>query len=209
MKKLIILFLASFIALSSLCALNVGVHLQTTEKNLAQENDQGYEAVLIGATTTLQKNLIGNFGIAGQIGIRFGAVANLDGELFSKKEPDVIDYIASASLTYTPLLGNNIYLYLDAHLAWSTMTWQTNNKLGWDRTTFHALSGGCSIGFLCPSRAKLQGSRFSILVSYDIPLLNARTSRQRISGETSSATGGKITATGASFSLSAGVSIPI
>lgn len=208
MKKLIIILLAVFIALPGLCALNVGTSLQTTAKTL--DTDQGYEVVLIGASTSLQQNLFGDFGIAGKIGIDFGIDAKLGGEIFSiGKQSRVINYQTSFSFTYLPLLGNNIYLYLDAHLSWNTMTLQSGNRSDWDRTTLHSLSCGGTIGILSPARGKLKNVQFSVCLSCDYPFLNLRTTRQRADNSTSSASGGSIDASGYSFSLSAGVVLPI
>jgi hypothetical protein len=210
MKKLIIIFLAELIALSGLYALNVGVHLQTTSKILNQENDLGYEVVLTEATTTLQKNLAGDLGVAGKIGIGFGASATLDGEgFFIGGESEIFNFSATACLTYIPLLGNNIYLYSDAHVTWSSMTWQTGNASTWDRTAFHSLWAGGSVGILSRSHKGLQSSRFSIYLSYDVPLLSFRAERQKEKGKMVSETIGRISATGKSLALSAGVTIPI
>ena len=210
MKKLIIIFLAGFITLSGLYALNVGVHLQTTSKILSQENNLGYEVVLTEATTTLQENLVGDLGVAGKIGIGFGASASLDGEGFSiGRKSEIINYSATACLTYIPLLGNNIYLYSDAHVTWSSMTWQTGNASTWDRTAFHSLWAGGSVGILSRSHKGLQSSRFSIYLSYDTPLLSFRAERQKENGKMVSESASKINAMGKGLSLSAGVTIPI
>lgn len=213
MKKLIAIILAGLIALSGVFAVTGGAYVQAGKRTLDMGDDKGYEAPLVGTTMVFQQNLFGDFGIEGRLGISFGAHSILDGKEWSsdswKAKARTIDYNATASVFYKPHLGNSIYLYLDAHLAWDTMTFQKGNTKNWDRTTFHSLSAGCGAGIVTKARGTIHTAQFTIYLSYDWSFINLRTTRQRVDNKTSSASGGKIDATGSGFCLYAGITVPI
>lgn len=219
MKKLIAILLAGLIALSSLSALsvlktskdlpnaiNVGLYAQTTSRVLKQSDNKGYNVTLTGFSLTFQKNLLGDFGLSGELGLSFGLAGKIDGETFpTRKITDITDYNASFAITYIPYVGGDVYLYFAAHLTWNTTPLQTAKKTGWDRTTFHSLSGGCSAGFLARGKNDLSDVHLSLAVSYDWALTSFRTTRHKEGKKTSFPDGGWIDASGRRFSLSAGV----